>query len=71
MGEFTSLGENAHGPAEIGGPFFDRFESAVNNRSSPPVWPIVGSGGMWFVRYAFSMFGKTRSPTVRPSGMTT
>jgi hypothetical protein len=26
MGEFTSLGENAHGPAAVGGPFFDWFE---------------------------------------------
>jgi hypothetical protein len=26
MGEFKSLGENAHGPATAGGPFFDWFE---------------------------------------------
>jgi hypothetical protein len=71
MGEFTRLGKNAHGPASVGGPFFDSFESAVNNRFSPPVWPIAGSGGLWFVRYAFSVFGKTRSPTVCQSGVTT
>ena len=28
MGEFTSLGESAHGPAAAGGPFFDWFEVA-------------------------------------------
>jgi hypothetical protein len=30
MGEFTPLGKNAHGPASVGVPFFDSFESAVN-----------------------------------------
>jgi hypothetical protein len=71
MGEFTSSGENAHGPASVGGQFFDWFESAINNRFSPPVWPIAGSGGLRFVRYAFLIYGKTRSPTVCPSGVTT
>jgi hypothetical protein len=71
MGEFTRLGKNAYDPASVGGQFFDRFESAVNNRSSPPGWPIAGGGGLRFVRYTFSIFGKSRSPTVCPSGMTT
>jgi hypothetical protein len=71
VGEFTQLCKNAHGPASVGGSFFDWFESAVNNPFFPPVWPIAGSCGLWFVRYAFSIYGKTRSLPVCPSGMTT
>jgi len=33
MGEFTRLGKGAHGPASVGGTFFDRFESAIDHLS--------------------------------------